>query len=100
MEIKTFNLRNEEVLQATSMFFNNTNKEGIYQLSYTKVIANNDCDNSIMPFIEQTEKTKIPYKLLKQIELFYITHYEDYDIYILHTTNEVCGLIAFKDWKI
>ena len=42
--------------------------------------------------------TMIPKDIMVQIEKFYMQFESDWNVYLMFTKTEVCGLIAFTDW--
>jgi len=93
MECKSYLMSNYEVASAVDMVVN----EEYEKYNYTiEEVTGTDVD-------ELTDRirgidTMIPKDIMVQIEKFYMQFESDWNVYLMFTKTEVCGLIAFTDW--
>ena len=93
MECKSYLMSNYEVASAVEMVVN----EEYEKYNYTiEEVTGTDVD-------ELTDRirgidTMIPKDIMVQIEKFYMQFESDWNVYLMYTKTEVCGLIAFTDW--
>ena len=93
MECKSYLMSNYEVASAVEMVVN----EEYEKYNYTiEEVTGTDVD-------ELTDRirgidTMIPKDIMVQIEKFYMQFESDWNVYLMFTKTEVCGLIAFTDW--
>lgn len=93
MECKSYLMSSYEVASAVEMVVNDEYEKYNYtieEVTGTDVEELTDRIRSI--------DTMIPKDIMVQIEKFYMQFESDWNVYLMFTKTEVCGLIAFTDW--
>lgn len=93
MECKSYLMSSYEVASAVEMVVNDEYEKYNYTI---EEVTGTDVE-------ELTDRirgidTMIPKDIMVQIEKFYMQFESDWNVYLMFTKTEVCGLIAFTDW--
>lgn len=93
MEIKSYLMSSYEVASAVEMVVN----EEYEKYSYTiEEVTGTDVEE-LTDRIRSID-TMTPKDIMVQIEKFYMQFESDWNVYLMFTKTEVCGLIAFTNW--
>ena len=93
MECKSYLMSSYEVASAVEMVVN----EEYEKYNYTiEEVTGTDVEK-LTERIHSID-TMIPKDIMVQIEKFYMQFESDWNVYLMFTKTEVCGLIAFTDW--
>ena len=93
MECKSYLMSSYEVASAVEMVVN----EEYEKYNYTIEEVTGTDVGELTDRIRGID-TMIPNDIMVQIEKFYMQFESDWNVYLMFTKTEVCGLIAFTDW--
>lgn len=93
MECKSYLMSSYEVASAVEMVVNDEYEK--YNYTIEEVTG---ADVEKLTDRIRSIDTMIPKDIMVQIEKFYMQFESDWNVYLMFTKTEVCGLIAFTDW--
>lgn len=93
MECKSYLLSSKEIVCAVEMI----EDDRLEKYSYTiEEVTGMDVSN-LTDRIRGID-TMMPYDIMVEVEKFYMQFDSDWNVHLMFTRTEVCGLIAFTDW--
>ena len=94
MECKSYLMSNYEVASAINMIV-----DDIFEKNYYTIEEVTGQDVEYLTERIRGIDTMMPHDILVQVEKFYMQFDSDWNVYLMFTRTEVCGLIAFTDWS-
>ena len=94
MQVSSYGLSDKEFMTAVEMFINDEKEKYGFTLTNVNDIGTLELWESIKSIDRSISEDEIVEIL--NFRMFYVIRFS---VWILHAENEVCGIIAFKNWQ-